>query len=105
MKHWKIIILLSLVFIFSGSYMIIRSKNFEEKRLNIIFELDSAIAKAKESGDYKCCIEPACRMCYLGSWLFEDGKCDCDGFIASGELDKVCPECKKGIESGTCESI
>ena len=55
-------------------------------------------------GKYKCCIKPLCTMCYLGEWAWEDGTCDCDGMIAKGDLDKVCPQCKKGIEEGRCKS-
>ena len=43
-------------------------------------------------------------MCFLGDWLWDDGTCDCDGMIVKGEWDKVCPQCKKGIEEGFCKS-
>ena len=78
--------------------------SFEERREKVLFELHTGIEKAKEEGRYKCCIEPACTMCYMGNWLWEDGSCYCDDMIAKGEMDKVCPECKKGIESGSCSS-
>jgi len=43
-------------------------------------------------------------MCFLGDWIFENGKCDCDKFITQGDLDNVCPECRHGIEQGECQS-
>jgi hypothetical protein len=103
MRYWRLVIILLLFIIFSGLYLTTRPKTFEQNREEIILSLNSAIAKAKDSGDYHCCIEPACKMCYLGNWIFEDGKCDCDKYVASGEFDKVCPECKKSLscsESG-----
>jgi len=103
MKYWKILIILGLILIFFGTYLIIGPKAFNQQRSNVIFSLDKAIKQAKESGDYKCCIEPACKMCYLGNWIFEDGKCNCDGLIAEGRLDEVCPECGHELE-GECES-
>jgi len=71
---------------------------------DVIAGLETAIAQATKDGDYHCCIDPACTMCYLGSWIFEPGTCNCDEAIAKGEFDKVCPECKKGIEEGDCSS-
>jgi hypothetical protein len=100
MKPWKILILF-LFAVLLGLYLVLGPKAFEQKRNHVISDLDSAIAQAKESGDYNCCIEPPCRMCYLGEWIFEDGKCDCDKYVSSGELDKVCPECKNAT---SCES-
>ncbi len=78
--------------------------SFEERREIVLSELSFAIEDAKEQGKYKCCIEPACTMCYQGHWIWDDGTCDCDGMIAKGEWDKVCPECKSGIEQGFCKS-
>jgi len=70
----------------------------------ILSQIYSAIEKAKAEGKYKCCIEPPCTMCYLGAWVFEDGTCKCEEMIEKGEFDKVCPECKKGIQEGRCRS-
>lgn len=71
----------------------------------VISKLHTAIELAEENGEYKCCIEPACTMCYLGKWKFEKGTCYCDDAIAEGRNEDVCPECKKGMEQGLCESI
>lgn len=78
--------------------------SFEQRRANLLGELTDAVEEAKLNGKYKCCIEPACTMCYLGNWIWKDGTCDCDGMIAAGEFDKVCPQCKKGLEEGRCIS-
>jgi hypothetical protein len=80
------------------------NQTFEQKREIVLEELSLAIEDAKEQGKYHCCIEPACTMCYLGNWIWDDGTCDCDGMIAKGEMDKVCPQCVNGIEEGQCKS-
>ena len=77
-------------------------KSFEERRTRTLNELSDSIEEAVAEGNYGCCIEPACTMCYMGSWLWEDGACRCDEMIAQGEFDKVCPQCKRGIEEGRC---
>ena len=78
--------------------------SFEKKREKVLSQLYLAIEEAEEIGKYKCCIEPLCTMCYLGDWIWKDGTCDCDRMIAMSDLDKVCPQCKKGIEEGKCKS-
>lgn len=78
--------------------------SFEETRGEILSQLSLAIKEAEKNGKYKCCIDPPCTMCYLGDWLWEDGTCDCDGMIVSGQWDKVCPQCGRGIEEGRCKS-
>jgi hypothetical protein len=82
-----------------------KEASFEEKREEILSELNFAIEEAEKEGKYNCCIKPSCTMCYLGNWIWEDGSCYCDDMIAKGEDDKVCPECKKGLEEGSCKSI
>lgn len=79
-------------------------QSFEQKRTNILNELYSAIDEAKVQGKYICCIEPPCTMCYMGNWIWEDGSCYCDDMMEKGESDKVCPQCKKGLEEGRCKS-
>lgn len=80
------------------------AESFEATRARILSELRLAIDEAVKEGRYKCCIEPACTMCYLGNWIWDDGTCDCDTMIKEGKWDKVCPECKRGIEEGYCKS-
>lgn len=98
------------IFSFIIFYLIIlngiqKDLSFEEKREKVISELSLAIEEAEKEGKYKCCIEPACTMCYLGDWIWDDGSCYCDDMIAQGENDKVCPQCKKGLEEGLCKSV
>lgn len=81
-----------------------KESTFEGKRERVLSKLYLAIAEAEKAGKYNCCIEPACTMCYLGEWLWDDGTCDCDKLMLKGEWDKVCPQCKKGIEEGRCNS-
>jgi copper chaperone CopZ len=80
------------------------TNDFKAEREKILPQIYSAIEKAKAEGKYKCCIEPPCTMCYLGAWAFEEGTCKCEEMIEKGEFDKVCPECKKGIQEGRCRS-
>ncbi len=77
---------------------------FEERRNVVLTGLMSAIEDAQANGNYSCCIDPPCTMCYLGGWIWKDGVCRCDEMIASGQTDKVCPQCRQGLEDGTCKS-
>jgi hypothetical protein len=95
------VIILSAVAVYSSSLPI---ESFEQKRERILNELSLAIEEAKTEGNYGCCIEPPCTMCYLGNWIWDDGGCYCDEMILKGEFDKVCPQCIKGIEEGKCIS-
>lgn len=102
-----IIFILTLFFTGVSFYIVNLNKPTEAKDYaaqEVIANLRLAIASAVEKGDYHCCINPPCTMCYLGSWIFKEGICRCDEMIANGEFDKVCPECKKGIEEGQCSS-
>ncbi len=109
-KIWFLIlclILLALITVVTGLFLRKQKTSesvFKENREKVLSQLYLAIGEAKEMGKYKCCIEPPCTMCYLGDWIFKDGSCDCDTMIAKGELDKVCPQCIKGIKEGKCKS-
>lgn len=95
-------IVFALLFLFLGlsiSFAIESNKNPDK----VIKDLHDAIDKAESNGEYKCCIEPACTMCYLGHWKFEKGTCYCDDAIKEGIDEDVCPECKKGMEEGLCK--
>ena len=97
-------LLLLVIIVFSVDGFI-KKPTLEEQREIVISELNLAIEGAKESGVYKCCIEPACTMCYLNGnkWNYgKAGTCACDEFIARGE--DPCPQCIKGIEEGLCKS-
>jgi len=50
--------------------------------------------------EYECCIVPACSQCLEGNWIFENGTCECRVHLEQGHLDKVCPECRKGLAEG-----
>jgi len=111
----KISLLLLLLLVVGGVFFLLSDKNDssfeglsnEEISQRIIKERDLAIEKAVEAGDYRCCINPPCTMCYLeaNEWNnFKTGTCACDDLIAQGE--EPCPQCKKGLcqtdIEGTC---
>ena len=107
-KIITLLIIVSIISIASGVYFLNKSHISEDDMSyspqGVIAGLRAGIEQARKNGDYNCCIEPACTMCYLGSWIFDEGTCHCDEAIAGGEFDKVCPECRKGIEKGECSS-
>ena len=76
---------------------------FDIRRELVIKDMNSLIEESVEKGDYRCCIDPPCTMCFLGEWIWEDGICRCDDMIAQGQDDKVCPQCKKGLKEGKCK--
>ncbi|UCD02655.1 MAG: hypothetical protein JSV63_02585 [Candidatus Aenigmatarchaeota archaeon] len=80
-----------------------RAESFEDRRSRILGELSLAIDDATLDERYSCCIDPPCTMCYMGSWIWDDGICRCDEMIANGEDDKVCPQCVRGLEEGQCK--
>ncbi len=66
----------------------------DELHKSIIAQRDFAIQKAVESGDYECCTEPPCTMCYMeaNEWNnFTPGTCSCGKLIAEGK--ESCPQC------------
>lgn len=104
MKRFLISILflavgLSLGFVVSFSFVLpfrILSPGMMYQR--IINHRDFAIKKSIARGEYNCCIEPACTMCYMepNRWNNKTaGRCDCVEFIAKGE--DPCPQCKRGL--------
>jgi len=83
--------------------------NPQEKQQRIVEERDLAISLAVEAGDYRCCINPPCTMCYMeaNQWNnFEAGTCACDDLIAQGK--EPCPQCQNGLcpksEDGVCQT-
>ncbi|MBN2331205.1 MAG: hypothetical protein JXC85_05320, partial [Candidatus Aenigmarchaeota archaeon] len=83
-------------FILLSITFIPNTESFPGRRNRVIGELSLAIEDAVVSGNYKCCIDPPCDMCYLGHWIWDDGSCHCDEMMERGEFDKVCPQCVKG---------
>lgn len=105
MRYFKLIIWVIIVLVGMGFYFgVDRKHTFSEKRSEIIGQLNATLRRAAQSGEYRCCISPPCKMCFLGEWIFEDGKCNCDSLIVQGKSDEVCPECKQGIKEGECRS-
>lgn len=107
MKNKKSIILFIFLGIFIGivfANLYPNLQSFEKKRMSIINDMEMLINQQVKEGNYKCCIEPACTMCFMGDWLWDNGICRCDDMIVKGEFDKVCPQCKKGLEEGLCKS-
>ena len=106
----KLIIAMVLIGVFIGYFVAIqtkagfKSKSFEQQREEILSEIGIAIEKAKEDNRYKCCVEPPCKMCFLGQWVWKDGSCYCDDMIKKNKLNFVCLDCLSGIEEGRCKS-
>lgn len=98
------IILVSLLSGFVG-YLFFNIQNPAFEKLSpeamyqrIIKERDYAIDQAIDRGEYRCCINPPCTMCYMeaNQWNnFTAGTCACDDLIAQGK--EFCPQCKKGL--------
>jgi len=107
-------ILSILIFLFGSlvGYLVFDIQNPGFEKLNseaiyqrIIEQREYAIEKARESGDYRCCISPACTMCYMEANQWNNhraGTCACDDFIAKRE--DPCPQCKKGLVIDTGSS-
>ena len=75
-------------------------KNLDTEAMynRIIKERDYAINKARMDGNYRCCIDPPCTMCYMEANKWNNamaGTCACDDLIAEGK--EPCPQCKRGL--------
>ena len=102
-KYFKFFIIFILFAVIINTFVLLKP-DVPKSSGKVIENLYDAIDISKQKGDSNCCIEPACTMCYLGHWKFEEGTCYCDDAIAEGRFDDVCPECKSGIEKGLCTS-
>lgn len=102
-KKLVIVIVLAIFSTSVFSYFYLETFNAPDRE-QILEDIDEGIQMEIENGNYRCCIDPPCDMCYLGHWIWDDGSCKCDDMIANGEFDSVCPQCKKGIEEGYCKS-
>lgn len=103
----KKILLILIIGMFAGASLSVlypKYQLYEQKRERIMNEMASVIEEKSEEGHYRCCIEPACDMCFMGHWIWDDGICRCDDEIAKGDSGKVCPQCAKGLEEGQCKS-
>lgn len=104
MKKQIVIAFIFLVLGFAIALAVVSPAEKDKSPEDVIEDLGRAIELAEEKGEYKCCIEPACDMCYLGHWKFEKGTCYCDDAMAEGRDQDVCPQCVKGLEEGRCKS-
>lgn len=100
-KNFFYFALLSILFSFVIILVFVSGYNSPQANVDRLYR---AIEKAEDDGHYKCCIEPACTMCYLGNWKFDVGTCFCDDAIREGREDDVCPACNSGLEEGLCKS-
>lgn len=97
----SLIVLVVLIVILNS--ITFQNENFEQKRRRILNEIFLSIEEAKNQGNYKCCIEPPCIMCFLGNWVWKDGSCYCSDMLKENKLNLVCPECLDGIKEGKCK--
>lgn len=75
-----------------------KSLSPKQKQEMIVSLRDEAIKEAEERGEYRCCIKPACTMCYMeaNQWNnYRAGTCVCDDLLAQGK--EACPQCKNGL--------
>jgi len=100
-----VLMLVSFIASFSSGYLLhgyLRNVNNDNQPQSeyekVIFELEHGIKMAQARGDYRCCIEPACTMCYLeaNKWNnFTPGTCACDDLAAQGR--ETCPQCEHSL--------
>lgn len=86
-----------LLFAYS-QYKSFKNLDPQEMYKRIIQERDYAIAQAVARGEYRCCINPPCTMCYMeaNEWNnHRPGTCACDDFIEQGK--EPCPQCQRGL--------
>lgn len=101
-----LIVLALLIGAAMGSALVLDQRlfSYQQKRGIVLENMMAAIEHSVSDGDYRCCIEPACTMCFLGEWMWDDGICRCDDLIREGNFDQVCPQCKSQIAQGKCKS-
>ena len=98
-----LLIVIAVALIFGGYLLVDQSDDFgsldaEAMHARIIEERDFAIGQAVARGDYHCCINPPCTMCYMDAnkWNnFTAGTCACDDLIVQGK--EACPQCQRGL--------
>lgn len=79
--------------------------SLEEQHHHVITYRDLGIRNAIAKGDYRCCVEPACKMCYMQGNMWnhgEEGTCSCSDFIAEGK--EPCPQCEKALSESKEQS-
>lgn len=104
MKKLILIILILAAGLLGSYYFFVQQNNFKnltvgEMRERIIKERDVAIQNAVRDGNYRCCVDPPCTMCFMeaNQWNNQTaGTCACDDLIAEGK--EPCPQCGRSIE-------
>lgn len=97
-----LLIILIGVINFSSTIPKYQSLDPDELQSLVVETRDYGIQKAKENGEYRCCINPPCTMCYMeaNQWNNQQaGTCACDDLIAKGE--EPCPQCADAL---SCDS-
>lgn len=91
-------------FVFSFENPDFSELNSAEMLKQVLTQRDYAIVKAVKEGNYRCCINPPCTMCYVEANQWNNGApgtCACDDLIAQGK--EPCPQCKRGLDGkGSC---
>ena len=85
--------------VFNSFYPAFNELNAKDMYNRIIEERDYAINEAKLAGNYNCCIDPPCTMCFMEANIwnnFTPGTCACDDLIAQGK--EACPQCRRGLD-------
>ncbi len=95
----KTIFLFILVLVSLGLGLLSQSKlDPLEQQVKIVALRDEAIQRAVNRGDYHCCINPPCTMCYMEANPWNNhtpGTCACDDLIAQGK--QACPQCQNAL--------
>jgi len=106
MKLLRVLSFIASIFIgLAASFVFVNSQKTpfeklgaEEMLKTVIAQRNIAIQKAVEEGNYRCCINPPCTMCYMqpNQWNnYTAGTCACDDAILEGR--EPCPQCNTGI--------
>ncbi|MFC1790436.1 hypothetical protein ACFLZP_03070 [Patescibacteria group bacterium] len=94
-KLFLLAILVGIGFLSLKSFNLPFSKLSGPEKLRILLaQRDLAIEESVQAGDYRCCLQPSCTMCYweANQWNNQKaGTCACDDLIAEGK--KPCPQC------------
>lgn len=89
-------------FLFSATDIPFRMLGADTRYEKIIRERNLSINQAMVTGNYNCCMNPPCEMCYMDAneWNNETaGTCACDDLVSEGK--EPCPQCRK---SDLCEN-
>lgn len=107
MKYYFLLILMLLIGLTTSIWLNppVSLKSAEKIHDDVVTMRNYGIELAQANGEYKCCIDPVCTMCYMegNKWNYnQPGKCFCDDFVARGE--DPCPQCERGLWEDTGSS-